>query len=94
MVTGKDVQRGKPHPEPYLRGLAKANVRPEEAIVVENAPMGVEAAVAAGIFTIAVNTGLLPDSALLDRGADLLFHTMGELAEALPTLRALWEQKG
>lgn len=94
MVTGKDVQRGKPHPEPYLRGLAKANVRPEEAIVVENAPMGVEAAVAAGIFTIAVNTGLLPDSALLDRGADLLFHSMGELVEALPTLRTLWEQKG
>lgn len=93
MVTGKDVQHGKPHPEPYLRGLAKADVRPEEAWVVENAPMGVQAAVAAGVFTIAVNTGLLPDSALLDEGAHVLFHSMSELAEALPLLRQLWTEE-
>ncbi len=71
-------------------GLEKAGVAPEEAIVVENAPMGVEAAVAAGIFTIAVNTGLLPDSALTDRGAHLVFPSMKALAEALPELRRRW----
>lgn len=92
MVTGKDVRQGKPHPEPYLRGLAKAGVAAEEAFVVENAPMGVQAAVAAGIFTVAVNTGLLPDSALLDEGAHLLFHSMSELAEALPLLRQRWQE--
>jgi beta-phosphoglucomutase-like phosphatase (HAD superfamily) len=43
---------------------------------VENAPLGVRAAVAAGIFTVAVNTGPLPDSALLDEGADLIFSRM------------------
>ena len=90
MVTGKDVRRGKPDPEPYLMGLEKAGVRPSEAFVVENAPMGVRSAVAAGIFTIAVNTGLLPDSALSDEGADLVFDSMKELAEALPILRELW----
>ncbi|MDD4514574.1 HAD-IA family hydrolase [Massilibacteroides sp.] len=80
MVTAYDVKIGKPHPEPYLMGLAKAGVAANEAIVVENAPMGVESAVAAGIFTIAVNTGPLPDQVLLDTGAHLLYPDMEHLA--------------
>lgn len=80
MVTAYDVTHGKPHPEPYLMGLEKANVKANEAIVVENAPLGVQAAVAAGIFTIAVNTGPLSDQLLLDAGANLLFHDMTTLA--------------
>lgn len=80
MVTAFDVKYGKPHPEPYLMGLEKAGVKANEAFVVENAPMGVEAGVAAGIFTIAVNTGPLPDKVLLDAGADLLYPDMTSLA--------------
>ena len=81
MVTAFDVKLGKPHPEPYLMGLKKAGVNPHEAFVVENAPMGVQAGVAAGIFTIAVNTGPLDDRVLLDAGADLLYPNMTALAE-------------
>ncbi|MBM6889017.1 HAD-IA family hydrolase [Bacteroides caecigallinarum] len=81
MVTAFDVKYGKPNPEPYLMGLKKAGIEANEAIVVENAPLGVKAGVAAGIFTIAVNTGPLPDSALLDEGANLLFGSMLELSE-------------
>lgn len=80
MVTAFDVKYGKPHPEPYLMGLKKAGVRACEAFVVENAPMGVEAGVAAGIFTTAVNTGPLPDKDLLEAGADLLYPDMASLA--------------
>ncbi|MDR2495905.1 MAG: HAD-IA family hydrolase [Tannerellaceae bacterium] len=86
MVTSFDVLIGKPHPEPYLMGLRKAGVRASEAIVVENAPLGVQSAKAAGIFTIAVNTGPLPDEVLLDAGADRLFRSMAELAAELPAL--------
>jgi beta-phosphoglucomutase-like phosphatase (HAD superfamily) len=43
---------------------------------MENAPLGVRAGVAARIFTIAVNTGPLPDQTLLDAGADLLFPSV------------------
>ena len=82
MVTAFDVKYGKPNPEPYLMALKKGNLKPNEAIVVENAPLGVEAGAAAGIFTIAVNTGPLPDSALLDQGANLLFRSMQELADS------------
>lgn len=80
-VTSFDVVHGKPAPEPYLKGLEKAGVNANEAIVVENAPLGVRAGVAANIFTIAVNTGTLEDDALIDEGADLLFHSLQELCD-------------
>lgn len=81
MVTSFDVKYGKPNPEPYLMGLQKGHIEPWEGIVVENAPLGVQAASAARIFTIAVNTGPLPDHVLLDAGADLLFPSMQALCD-------------
>lgn len=87
MVTAYDVKFGKPNPEPYLMGLKKSGIAPNEAVVVENAPLGVKAGVAAGIFTIAVNTGPLPDNALLDEGANLLFNSMQELADNWAVLK-------
>ena len=82
IITAYDVQHGKPHPEPYLKGLKKANVQPGEAVVIENAPLGIESAVAAGIYTIAVNTGPLPDEVLLKSGANVVFPSMKALAES------------
>lgn len=76
MVTALNIKRGKPAPDPYLKGMEKADTQPWETIVVENAPLGVRAAVAAGCFTVAVNTGPLPDEALLCEGADVVFSDM------------------
>lgn len=76
MITAFDVKYGKPNPEPYLMALKKANIQANEAIVIENAPLGIQAGVGAGIFTIAVNTGPLSDKILLDEGANYLFHSM------------------
>ena len=53
----------------------------DEAVVVENAPLGVEAGHNAGIFTIAVNTGPLNGQVLLDAGADLLLPSMQALSD-------------
>lgn len=87
IVTAYDVKHGKPHPDPYLMGLRKqGNLQPWQAIVVENAPLGVAAGVAARIFTIAVNTGPLPDDALASQGANLIFSDMTQLANAWPML--------
>lgn len=88
IVSSKDVSRGKPDPEPYLMGLQKAGVCAEEALVVENAPLGVRAAVAAGIFTVAVNTGPLPEHALMGEGANQLFPSMQAFADAWPAFYA------
>ena len=82
ITTAYDVRRGKPNPDPYLMGLKKAgNLRPNEAVVVENAPLGIRAGHAAHIFTVAVNTGPLPDEELLVAGADLIFPSMKELSD-------------
>ncbi len=86
MVTAFDVNHGKPAPDPYLMGLKKAGVSAHEAVVIENAPLGVRAAKAAGIYTIAVNTGPLPDSDLSREGADVVVKTMAE-AETLLAAR-------
>lgn len=93
MVTAFDVKQGKPFPEPYLKGLAKAGailnkdgsaLAPEQAIVVENAPLGIQAGKAAGIYTIAVNTGPLDDRILTTAGADRVYPSMQALAERFP----------
>lgn len=81
MVTGFDVKLGKPYPEPYLKGLQKAGIKAEEGIVVENAPLGVQAGHAAGIFTIAANTGPLADEVLKNAGADVVLPGMMDVAK-------------
>ena len=87
ITTAYDVRRGKPKPDPYLMGLRKAgNLKPYEAIVVENAPLGIRAGAAAKIFTIAVNTGPLSVQTLLDANADLLFPTMPDFSDNWETL--------
>lgn len=83
ITTAYDIKKGKPNPDPYLAGLKKAGqLKPWQAIVVENAPLGVQAGVAAQIFTVAVNTGPLPDKSLLDAGANLLFTKMTDFSNA------------
>ena len=83
IVTAYDVKRGKPAPDPYLMGMKKAGTQPWETVVIENAPLGVKAGVAAQAFTIAVNTGPLPDETLLQAGADRLFPDMWQLCRHL-----------
>ena len=85
-VTGEDVKHGKPAPEPYLKGLERAGVSPHEAIVIENAPLGVQAGVAAGVFTVAVNTGPIPASMLYEAGADVVFDSMEQCAAHMAQL--------
>ena len=69
IITSFNVKRGKPFPDPYLLALEKGGFKPNEVIVVENAPLGVQAGVAAGLFTIAVNTGPLEEKVLAEAGA-------------------------
>lgn len=54
IISGDMVERGKPDPEPYRRGAELLGVRPEECVVVEDAPSGVGAGVAAGCRVLGV----------------------------------------
>jgi beta-phosphoglucomutase-like phosphatase (HAD superfamily) len=85
IVTSFNVKRGKPYPDPYLLALEKGGFSANEAIVVENAPLGVTAGVAAGLFTIAANTGPLNPQVLTNAGASLVFPSIQALCDE-------WEQ--
>ena len=85
IISSFDVKNGKPDPEPYLKAWERSGFKKEECIVVENAPLGVRAAKAAGLFTCAVNTGPLPDDELAAERADKIFPNMKALLEWLNT---------
>ncbi len=65
LVTGDDVKRGKPHPDPYLLGAEKLGFAPEDCVVFEDAIAGAQAAEAAGVGLI-VGVGELALNGLAD----------------------------
>ena len=71
VATRDDVARGKPDPEIDLLVARELGARPEECLVIEDSPAGVEAALAAGMDVIAVTTDLtrqrFRDTDVLDR---------------------------
>lgn len=85
-VTAYNVTKGKPDPEPYLKALEMAKVDASQAIVLENAPLGVESGSRAGVFTIAVATGPIPLEKLDESGASIVFHSMPECDKYFPEL--------
>lgn len=81
--TAEDVHLTKPDPALFVQALEALGVRPEEAIAIEDSPNGVRAAMAAGIFCVAVDN---PITSRLDLdGADLRVRSLAEL----PLLRLL-----
>lgn len=68
LVSGDMVERGKPDPEPYRRGATLLGTAPENCLVVEDAPSGVRAGVAAGCRVLGVE-GTHTASELLEAGA-------------------------
>lgn len=58
VITADDVADGKPHPTPYLTAAQALGVSPSECLVVENAPLGIDAAKAAGMDCVAVASTL------------------------------------
>ncbi|MBN2055031.1 HAD family phosphatase [bacterium] len=62
IITGDDVTRGKPDPQPFVTAAAHLGLPPRRCVVVENAPLGITSAVAAGAFCVALTTTLDADS--------------------------------
>lgn len=58
VITGDDVNEGKPSSEPYLRAAENLDMPSSKCIVIENAPLGIDSAVNAGMYCIAVTTTL------------------------------------
>ncbi len=63
VVDGDAVARHKPDPEPYTKALSELGVSGGDAVVAENAPLGVRSAKAAGAYCLAITT-TLPEGSL------------------------------
>ncbi|AMW15450.1 hydrolase [Streptomyces qaidamensis] len=80
IFSSQDVGRGKPAPDLFLYAAERMGVSPERCVVVEDSPLGVQAAVAAGMDVYGF-TAMTPAEKLT--GATGLFSDMGELADLL-----------
>jgi beta-phosphoglucomutase len=58
VITGDDVKKGKPSPEPYVNAMKELCIAPSECLVIENAPLGIVSAKRAGAYCLAVETTL------------------------------------
>ena len=84
VAAGDEVEHGKPAPDVYLLAAERAGVSPEHCLALEDAPLGVEAAVAAGMTCLAVPSQW---TATLDfPGAARVFASLDEVREALDGL--------
>lgn len=83
VICSEDYENGKPDPEPYLTAMQKLNLKPEECIVIENAPLGIKAAKSAGAYCIALMTTL--DKEYLNE-ADIIFKNHDELSKFLNSI--------
>ncbi len=84
IVTDQDTQRGKPNPDPYLKAAENLQISPRDCLVVENAPLGIQSAKAAGAFCVGLTT-TLPREHL--QGADVICRNHFELLQRMPELK-------
>jgi beta-phosphoglucomutase len=61
VASRDDVEHGKPDPEIYRLVSAELGISPQECLVIEDSPSGVKAALAAGMWCIAVTTPFTRD---------------------------------
>jgi len=67
VITADDIQKGKPNPSAFIDALERMKVKPKDAVVVENAPLGAKAANSAGIGCyVALNNTPLMKSDFID----------------------------
>jgi beta-phosphoglucomutase len=80
VITGDDIQNGKPNPEPYLTAIKKLQEKASDVVVVEDSLNGILSAKNAGCNVIGITTSFSQET-LIDCGADLIIHSFDELYE-------------
>src|SRR4029079_5579488 len=83
VFTGDEVQRGKPHPDIYLRTSEKLGVAPEACLVIEDALTGVAAAKAANMRAAAIPDTRLRDPREYEKEADYVIGSLSEIPDLI-----------
>ncbi|WP_037578794.1 HAD-IA family hydrolase [Phaeacidiphilus oryzae] len=86
LISADDITRGKPDPEPFLRGAEKLGADPARCLVLEDAPAGLAAARAAGMRSVALTT--------THRAAELAEHGPEAILDSLAWLRVVPQPSG
>jgi beta-phosphoglucomutase len=76
-VSGADFEKGKPDPEIFLTAASRLGVKPDEAVVFEDAKSGVQAAVNGGFFCVGINRH---DNAQALAGAGRIVNDLSEIS--------------
>lgn len=84
ILTAESFPNAKPNPDPYLEAQKHLGVEIYECVVVENAPLGIEAAKNAGMICIAIETTLEQDFL---KNADFIINSIEELLGFFPVLK-------
>lgn len=85
IFSADDVARGKPNPDLFLHAAKEMGAAPEHCVVVEDSPLGVAAARAAGMAVIGY-AGMTPAERLKD--ADVIITAMSQLTQEIRRLDA------
>ena len=87
IVTGEEVERGKPAPDIYLRAAEKLNVTGDQCLVVEDALAGIAAAKAANMRVVAIPDVRFVDPAKYKEEADYVLSDLKELPSLVGKLQ-------
>lgn len=88
VVTGDQVEQGKPHPEAYLEAARRLGVDPSACVAIEDSPTGVASSTAAGVPTVAVPHAVgIPSVPLAVQVPSLVGLSVGGLVELTAGLR-------
>ena len=87
IVTGDEVEHGKPAPDIYLRAAQKLNVAADDCLVIEDALSGIAAAKAAKMRVVAIPDRRFVDPAKYEKQADYLLGNLKELPALVRKLR-------
>ena len=83
IVTGSDVERKKPEPDIYLKGAELLGEKPEDCLVVEDAPSGIQAAHAGGIRAAGIASSFSAQELTQQANPEYLIDTLSQLLELL-----------
>ena len=88
VVTGDEVQQGKPHPDIYVRAAEKLGIPPEACLVIEDSLAGIAAGKAANMRVAAIPDGRFVDPREYEKEADYVLGSLSEIPDLIRRIRA------
>jgi HAD superfamily hydrolase (TIGR01509 family) len=88
VITGDEVQQGKPHPEIYLQAANKLGIAPEPCLVIEDAFAGIAAAKAANMRVAAIPDRRFVDPREYEKEADYVLGSLSEIPALIRRINA------